>query len=279
MSPSIASGGGALWAFWVAQPGSSAYQVSLRPVTSDGQAATPFYYSPLSSASVYSRPSIAYNPRGVFKWCCQINTFPLNVAVAPDMWPTGPDTFPPITSVATAKLPNSHGWYKSTGAITLVADEEHAPATQYSWTSATGPWTAGTSIAGGAAQGTRTLQYFSADSSLNTETVRASVFKVDATAPRTSAPKSASVKRNKWVKLYYKVTDAYTANKAYVKLVIKKGSGTKKTIDLRLVTVNVSTSLSWKATLPKGSYRFYVYATDQAGNTQSNIASNVLTVK
>jgi hypothetical protein len=64
-----------------------------------------------------------------------------------------------------------------------------------------------------------------------------------------------------------------------VKLVIKKGSATKKTINLGLVTVNASASRSYKAMLPKGTYRFCVYATDQAGNTQGNIASNVLVIK
>ncbi len=42
---------------------------------------------------------------------------------------------------------------------------------------------------------------------------------------------------------------------------------------------NVRLSLSLKATMAKGSYRWYVYATDAAGNTQSSAGTAKLTVK
>ena len=38
-------------------------------------------------------------------------------------------------------------------------------------------------------------------------------------------------------------------------------------------------SLSLKATMAKGSYRWYVFATDAAGNTQSSVGTAKLTVK
>ena len=274
--PSIASGGGMLYAAWTAQ--TTVSQVNYGLVNAAGEPGAQWNWLTSLNIPGFGRPVVVYNPRGVFKWCVQVNGPPIGTVVAAVDKSMGPDTFAPITTLHTAKLPNSRGWYKSTGAIWFTVDEENSPVTRYSWISASGPWVVGTSIAGGAAQGTRTLRYFSADSYANTETVKSRTFKVDWTRPSTAAPKKTTVARYRTAKLYYKVADAYTANKAFVKIVIKKSGVTKKTIDLGLATVNVSTYRSYKASLKKGTYRFYIYATDQAGNVQSNIASNVLVI-
>jgi hypothetical protein len=57
------------------------------------------------------------------------------------------------------------------------------------------------------------------------------------------------------------------------------GGTTKKTIKLGLRTVGTLQSYRFKCTLAKRTYRFYVYATDAAGNTQSVLGRNYLYVR
>jgi len=45
------------------------------------------------------------------------------------------------------------------------------------------------------------------------------------------------------------------------------------------VPMNARQTYSFKVTFKKGSYKWYVYATDLAGNTQANIAKASFTVK
>lgn len=56
-----------------------------------------------------------------------------------------------------------------------------------------------------------------------------------------------------------------------------------KTMRPTVKMVNTVTPLTWAFTVPRtwgiGTYRFYVYATDTAGNTQAKVASNKLVVK
>jgi len=58
-------------------------------------------------------------------------------------------------------------------------------------------------------------------------------------------------------------------------------SGDKSATPLRLGTcaVNRAPSRSVRCTLARGAYRFVVYATDRAGNTQSVAGSDRLTVR
>ena len=44
-------------------------------------------------------------------------------------------------------------------------------------------------------------------------------------------------------------------------------------------TVNVPLTAKFRCRLAKGTYRYYVYATDASGNAQSRIGSARLTVK
>jgi hypothetical protein len=57
------------------------------------------------------------------------------------------------------------------------------------------------------------------------------------------------------------------------------GGTTKRTLKLGKRNVNRLQSCRFACSLPKGNYRFCVYATDAAGNTQSAIGKNYLYVK
>jgi len=105
--------------------------------------------------------------------------------------------------------------------------------------------------------------------------------KIDNFRPITFAPRKAVTNNKKVAKLYWKVFDPFTGNRAYVVIRIRKGKKLVKSIKLDkniYATINKTNSFKYAFKLPAGKYRFYVYATDQAGNTQGNVASNTLVV-
>ena len=105
---------------------------------------------------------------------------------------------------------------------------------------------------------------------------------VDTTKPGTDALNAVSVKRKKTAKLKYRITEpAGLSPSARVVLKIKstRGGNTVKTITIANTGVNATQSKSFRVTFKKGSYRWYVYATDLAGNTQANVDKATFTVK
>lgn len=104
---------------------------------------------------------------------------------------------------------------------------------------------------------------------------------LDTHRPTTRALYKASVRRYGYVRLYFKVADsAPCAAKATVTIRIKTlGGVTRKTIELGKRYVNRLQSYRFRCTLAKRTYRYYVYATDAAGNTQRSVGRNYLVVK
>jgi len=100
-------------------------------------------------------------------------------------------------------------------------------------------------------------------------------------APATVAPSAASVKKGKTATLKYKVTDpAPNLGTATATITIKDATGTVvKTLVLTAKPVNAPQKATFKATLKKGAYTFYVTAVDAAGNHSTNVSFNKLTVK
>jgi subtilisin family serine protease len=103
----------------------------------------------------------------------------------------------------------------------------------------------------------------------------------DTTRPVTKAS-FESVKRGGYAVLPYRVNDAgFSAGPAKVTIVIKNGSG--KVVKTLGPASNkpMCTALTWKfrCTLSKGTYRFFVKATDAAGLRATSIGSNRLVVK
>ena len=104
---------------------------------------------------------------------------------------------------------------------------------------------------------------------------------IDTTKPETAALGNVSVKKGKTAKLKYRVTEpAGLSPSAKVVIKIKRGNGTTaKTFTINSAPVNSLRTYGFKCNLAKGSYKWYVYATDLAGNTQDNVARATLTVK
>ena len=105
---------------------------------------------------------------------------------------------------------------------------------------------------------------------------------IDTTKPTTDALNAVSVKKGNSAKLKYRITEPTNLSpKAKVVLKIKKAKGgnTVKTMTIKSATMNATHSYGFKVTLKKGSYRWYVYATDLAGNIQATVDSAKFTVK
>jgi hypothetical protein len=130
--------------------------------------------------------------------------------------------------------------------------------------------------------GTHTLKYWAQDINGNVEAQQTVEFEViaDTVAPVTTA-KAVSVSRGRTATLRYTVKDA-DPNKGTATVLIKvknrKGK-VVKTIKAGEKNVNVAQTAKFRCTLAKGVYKYYVYATDKAGNAQSGIGSAKLTVK
>jgi len=119
---------------------------------------------------------------------------------------------------------------------------------------------------------------------------KTTLLKVDNYKPRTKAPRKAKAKKGKKAKLYYKVTDPYTGGKASVTIRIKKAVKkrlkgkvktvwkTVKIVKLGLVDTGKLNYKQLRLLLAKGKYKYFVYAKDQAGNKQKNIAKNDLLI-
>lgn len=117
------------------------------------------------------------------------------------------------------------------------------------------------------------------DRILNGRTI-STTFRFDNSKPKTYALRRASGRKYSRVRLYYSVSDPYTANRANVTIRVKTRSGrTVKTYRLGLVLINRTATKTIRLNLSRGTYRYYIYATDRAGNTQNNIARNYLVVK
>jgi hypothetical protein len=108
------------------------------------------------------------------------------------------------------------------------------------------------------------------------------IFTVDTTKPSTDAINAVSVKRNKTARLKLRISEPAGLSpsaKVVVKIKAAKGGKTVKTITLKNVRMNTVTTYTFKVTMKKGSYRWYVYATDLAGNAQANVDKASFKVK
>ena len=112
--------------------------------------------------------------------------------------------------------------------------------------------------------------------------VSSATVNIDITKPTTDALNAVSLKRNKTATLKFRIGEPVGLSpSAAVVIEIKAAGGgrTIKTIPIDGVLVNADQTCAVKASFRKGSYKWYVYATDLAGNTQANIDSAKFTVK
>ena len=104
---------------------------------------------------------------------------------------------------------------------------------------------------------------------------------VDTVAPTTVAPSASKVIKGRKATLKYQVNDAApNLGTATVVIKIKNRAGkVVKTIKPGVKAVNVLQKATFTCKLAKGTYKFYVTATDAAGNVAAKAAVNKLTVR
>lgn len=195
---------------------------------------------------------------------------------------TVPDTTPPTT---TASGVVNGRWYNAAVTVRFSATDNAGGSgvdhTEYSLDGGT-TWTPGDSLEC-SESGSYTVLYRSLDLAGNPEKAKTLTFGIDTARPTTKAPSAASAYRYRTAKLRYQVLDATpNGGSAVVTLKVKNRAGkvVKKLGPYSGKTIGSVYTAKFTCTLAKGKYRFYVYATDAAGNGQAAPAgSNVLTVK
>ena len=190
------------------------------------------------------------------------------------------DTHAPSTSASGLQDKATSGWRRTAQMVSFTTSGGQAPVTIY--------YTLGDSARhtyGGAfrvsGSGSHKVTYWSVDSVGNEEGAHTGYVNIDTTRPTTSAPYAASVHRGSMLTLKFKVLDkGPRSGSATVVIKIKTLKGkTVKSLRLTSRKVNSLQSYRFRCTLKKGTYRFYVYATDTAGNVQSKVAHNALHVR
>ncbi len=131
------------------------------------------------------------------------------------------------------------------------------------------------------AQGPHTITYYATDAAGNKEAARVLTVNVDTIRPSTRAPRAAHVRRHHVATLAYEAMDATpNGGMASVVITVKNSRGqVVKTLRLGQKPVNTPLTATFMCSLRVGTYRFYVQATDAAGNTQTNVASQTLRVR
>lgn len=104
---------------------------------------------------------------------------------------------------------------------------------------------------------------------------------LDTSPPATRAAARAVVRRYATATLSYRVDDARPGSRtATVTILIKRSTGsTAMTLACGKRTVNALHTAKFRCVLAKGTYRFFVTATDAAGNPQSRVGAARLTVR
>ena len=189
--------------------------------------------------------------------------------------PAPADTTSPTTTVSGA----DGRWHNTPVTLTLHASDNSGgsgvAATYYKVDS--GAWTQGTSVtitapADHTNDGAHTVRYYSTDLAGNSEAARSVTVKIDTCGPATAA-RATSGRRGHALTLRYRISDALSPSAAAVHIVVRTSHGKLvRSFACAPCTTGVWHALRW---VPKarGSFCYYVYARDLAGNAQVTVGS------
>ena len=183
---------------------------------------------------------------------------------------TTPDTTAP-TVIASGAADGA--WYRHDVLITLTATDEPGGSgvASISFTLDGVPQTvlgAGAPVDVPVAPNERhTLVYHAADAARNAGPDVTLAFTTDNTGPVT-AGRATSGRKGHAITLRYKITDALSAKATAIRVVVKNSHGTTvKTVQPTAKATATWYSVKWTPKA-RGTYRYYVYAKDLAGNAQ-----------
>jgi hypothetical protein len=174
-------------------------------------------------------------------------------------------------------------WLANNDALTPIIDLTGGPATSPFTANLTAPATAGTyTYKVWGAKGTPSAgQALMTTYQITVAAGGGGGGTIDTIAPTVLAPSASKVIKGRKATLKYQVNDADpTLGTATAVIKIKNKAGkVVKTIRPGVVAVNVLQKATFTCKLARGTYKFYVTATDAAGNVAAKAAVNKLTVK
>ncbi len=189
------------------------------------------------------------------------------------------ETTVPQVSIAGADA----SWHNASVVLSFAATDAQSgiQKVQYMSAPAVPSWTDGSSYTvPTSTQGAVTVNVQALDWCNKAGTASVTVF-IDATQPRTETLRNATVKKGHNARLKFRVEEPpglSPTSAVTIKILRSDGSQAKKLV-YPSVPVNRDRVAGFECNLKKGMYRWYVYATDLAGNTQANVAHAKLTVK
>jgi uncharacterized protein YvpB len=194
------------------------------------------------------------------------------------------DTTAPTTSVSGA----DSGWHHTAVTLTFKASDgangSGVAFTEYSlgggiWQKATTLTLA--ALANHTNDGVHTILYRSMDNAGNLGSTQSCTVSIDTRRPQPIANWATAVARGQTARLSYYISDARPGSPtATVTIRVRDAAGhlVKKLI-VDNAPVNQRLWAAFPCLLAKGVYRFFVYATDAAGNDQTRVVANSLTVR
>ena len=142
-------------------------------------------------------------------------------------------------------------------------------------------WSTGAAVSL-SANGVHTIEYRSVDAAGNVEATKTCLVGIDTVRPVTSG-QAVTVTRGRKALFRVKVADKVAGDPSQtvvIKIRNAKGKLMMTLSGFGPMKPNVTLSLAWKkCTLARGTYKYFVYATDAAGNKQSKAGGNKLVVK
>ncbi len=196
---------------------------------------------------------------------------------------TGDVTAPTTTATGADDL-----WHNKPVTVTLTATDGPGGSgvTRTEYKIDGGPWTAATSLTVAAPadhsnDGSHAVLYRSVDGAGNVETLRVCTVDIDTCPPTPLAVRAATVARGHTATLAYSVSESHAIPAtADVTIKVKTPAGRLvATLMRHAAALNTPLVARFSCRLAAGRYRFSVYAIDAAGNVQSSVASNSLTVR
>jgi len=185
------------------------------------------------------------------------------------------DTEAPTTTVT--GVPS--GWVNHAVTLGLSASDVLSGVASCEYALDGGAFTQGHSVTI-SAPGTHTVSYRSTDAAGNVEAAKSVTVKIDTGKPVAAASRNVTAKKGRLASLPFTVTDAApSCGRATVRITIKLGGRTVKTITVPNVTTNRTGSHAFLAALRPAIYTWTVRAADVAGNTGRASAPRKLVVR
>ena len=191
-----------------------------------------------------------------------------------------------VTAPVTVASGGDRLWHNHAVTVTFDAGDAGSGVAYTEFKLDEGPWTRASELtvaapADHANDGAHTILYRSADVAGNLEPARVCTVDIDTRSPRTVAERPTTARHGGVASLAYAVDEqGYGAPTADVTIKVRTAAGRLvKTIVARGVALDTALVSRFACRLAAGRYRFSVAAVDAAGNVQSTMGGNTLTVR